>query len=123
MSDFITLNGRRIPAADADFNFIVALEENNVPITEIQRKPLSTAKAYVAYSAGIDPENAGRLINEHVVNGGDMTDIMEMIGKKVEESGFFRALQERTTENLETSEGSEEKVTKMPRKRTSDPQD
>lgn len=124
MSDFITLCGRRIPAADADFNLVAYLEENNIPVTDIQKKPLSTAKVYVAFCLGSDPDYAGKLINDHIIDGGEITDIMNMISKKVEESGFFRALQARTTENIEQSESEEsEKVTKMTRRKTSDPQD
>ena len=126
MAEFFTIDGNRIKAAEADFNFVAFLEENNVPVMDIQKKPLSTAKLYVAYCLGADPEIAGNLINNHIIGGGDITDLMNMIAKKVDESGFFRALQERATENLESSENESEateKVTKMPRKKTSDPQD
>lgn len=121
MSDFIKLNGRRIPAANADFNFVAYLEENNIPLTDIQKKPLSTAKVYVAYCLGADTDYAGQLINDHIIGGGDIADVMDMITKKVDESDFFRALQERTAESVDQGE-SETKVTKMTRKKTSDPQ-
>ena len=124
MSDFIKLNGRAIRAAEVDFNYVSMLGENNIGINEIGRKQLPALRVYVAHCTGLDVETAGELINQHIINGGDIVDVMTTFGKKCDESAFFRAISSKTEENLiesnEIKEVESEKVTKIRKSKTTE---
>ena len=124
MSDFIKLNGRAIRAAEVDFNYVSMLGENNISLNEIGRKQLPALRVYVAHCTGLDVETAGELINQHIINGGDIVDVMATFGKKCDESAFFRAISSKTEENLiesnEVKEVESEKVTKIRKSKTTE---
>lgn len=111
--DFITLNGRKIRAAECDFNFVAMLSENGIELNQLSKKMIPTVRVYVAHCMGVDVEMAGEYINQHVINGGNLEGIMEVLSKKFEDSGFFRAISESKTENLEASEVKEVESTKV----------
>lgn len=111
--DFITLNGRKIRAAECDFNFVAMLSENGIELNQLSKKMIPTVRVYVAHCMGVDVEMAGEYINQHVIGGGNLEQIMETLSKKFEESGFFRAISESKTENLEPGEVKEVESTKV----------
>lgn len=114
MSDFIHLNGRSIKAADVDFNFVAMLGENNINLSEIGRKPIPSIRVYVAHCTGLDVDTAGEIINQHIINGGNLADLMSVFSKKCDESDFFRAISTPEETNIIESETVEsEKVTKI----------
>ena len=111
--DFITLNGRKIRAAECDFNFVAMLSENGIELNQLSKKMIPTVRVYVAHCMGVDVEMAGEYINQHVIGGGNLEQIMETLSKKFEESGFFRAISESKTENLKPGEVKEVESTKV----------
>lgn len=111
--DFITLNGRKIRAAECDFNFVAMLSENGIELNQLSKKMIPTVRVYVAHCMGVDVEMAGEYINQHVIGGGNLEQIMEVLSKKFEDSGFFRAISESKTENLEQGEVKEVESTKV----------
>lgn len=111
--DFITLNGRKIRAAECDFNFVAMLSENGIELNQISKKMIPTVRVYVAHCMGVDVETAGDYINQHIISGGTLEQIMETLSKKFEDSGFFRAISESKTENIEESEIKEVESTKV----------
>ena len=117
MADFIKLNGRAIKAADVDFNFVALLGENNINLNEIGRKQLPTIRVYVAHCTGLDIDTAGDMINQHILNGGNIADLMSVFGKKCDESDFFLAISTPEETDIIESEAIEsEKVTKITKK-------
>lgn len=118
-TDFIKLNGRTVRAADVDFNFVADLQENGIDINKMGRKIIPTLRVYVAKCFDVDVESAGDMIQAHMENGGTLDAIMEVLGKKVDESRFFRLLSETAEENAieknETIEVESEKVTTIKR--------
>lgn len=118
-TDFIKLNGRTVRAADVDFNFVADLQENGIDINKMGRKIIPTLRVYVAKCFDVDVESAGDMIQAHMENGGTLDAIMEVLGKKVDESRFFRLLGETAEENAieknETIEVESEKVTTIKR--------
>lgn len=103
-----TINGRVVRAREIDFNFLCELGENDIDITEIDKKVLPAVRVYVAYCMGVGTGIAGEEINKHVVNGGDLGDIVNFFTEKANESGFFRAL----SKESENSEKTTKRTTK-----------
>lgn len=121
MADFIKIDGRSVRAADVDFNFVAMLAENGIQLNEMGKKMIPTIRCYVAHCMNMDVEIAGDMLQNHIVNGGNLADIMQVFSKKCEESDFFRSLGQVSEQSLEQSEIQEiesEKVTKMSRKKT-----
>lgn len=114
MADLIKVNGRTVRAADVDFNFIADLQENGIDISKMGRKIIPTLRVYVAKCFDVDVETAGDMIQAHMENGGKIDSIMDVLGKKVEESRFFRILgataEETTIEKGEVVEVESTKV-------------
>ena len=111
--DFINLNGRRIRAAECDFNFVASLSENGIELNQMFKKQIPAIRVYVAHCMGVDVETAGEFIQKHIVEGGDLTGIMEVFAKKMDESDFFRAISESQTQAIEQSEIKEVESTKV----------
>lgn len=97
-----TVNKRSYEAREIDFNFICDLQEAGIGLDEIQRKILPATRVYVAYCMGTAVEIAGNEINSHVINGGDLTELINVFTEKASESGFFRALESGSEVETET---------------------
>ena len=102
----ITINGRKYQAKEIDFNFICKLELEGVEFTKMGKSYMTLAKVYAAYCMDVDSDIAGNEIQEHLINNGNINDIMEVISVKLDESDFFRAV----------SKNSEETPTETPKK-------
>lgn len=114
MTDLIKVNGRTVRAADVDFNFIADLQENGIDISKMGRKIIPTLRVYVAKCFDVDVETAGDMIQAHMENGGKIDSIMDVLGKKVEESRFFRILGATAEETaIEKDEVVEVELTKV----------
>lgn len=86
------LNGKTYKIPELDFNKICQLEDMGVSITEMDGKVLSTVRGFIALSMDGDVERAGVELQEHLVAGGQLDELMEEINWAVENSGFFQAL-------------------------------
>ena len=95
MKTYFTVNNRRYEAKEFDFNLICDLQDmgvNMLDIRDIRKSSLLTVRSYVALCMDADPELAGAEINQHVINGGDISEIMDTFQKMMNESSFFQAL-------------------------------
>ena len=92
MDRFFVINGKRYKAKPFDFNTVCDLEDNGVSLAEMAKKPMSMARAYFSLCYRGTKEDAGKEIQEHVINGGNFTDLYEAMGAEMNESGFFQAL-------------------------------
>lgn len=88
-----TLNGNTVTAREFDFNLMVQLDDYGVSIQDAGAKPMAFIRAYVALCLNRSLDEAGQVINDHIVNGGNFDDLLQVINKELENSGFFRALQ------------------------------
>ena len=86
------INNKSYKAVPFSFNTVCQLEELGLQIADIEEKSVSMLRAWVALCMGVDLETAGKEIEAHCVNGGDITGIMDEFQKTVENSGFFQAL-------------------------------
>lgn len=108
------LDGKVYEAKEIDFNMICDLEEQGISLEEIEKKPMSMMRTYIGFCINGTKEMAGKLIENHLVNGGSMSDIAEVMGEAMTESGFFQALNKteetKTTTRKKTSKEKEKIV-------------
>lgn len=102
------INGKNLKIV-VTFNTLCKMEDLGIDISE-HTKPMSLLRGFVAVSLNETLEDAGKDIEAHVVNGGDIKEIIDEMTKAMNESGFFRSLRK------ETAEGNAE-VQKVPVKK------
>lgn len=102
MKRFFVINGKQYKAAAVDFNFVCDLEDMGISLADFKSKPMAIARAYFALCANASKDVAGVELQSHMVNGGKLDELYEVLGKQIEESDFFRALN--TTEETEITE-------------------
>lgn len=99
----ITVNGKNYPAKEIDFNLICDMEEMGVKISDAKKVPTAFVRTYIAICMDADKEDAGKEIQEHMMNGGTLDTVTEVLLSKFESSDFFRNLTknkgEETTED------------------------
>lgn len=109
----ITVNGNSYKAKELDFNFLCELGENGIEMTEIGNKLMQTLRVYIAYCMGVDAETAGNEISNHCINGGNMTELIEVLNDKAQNSDFFRSMGgNSTSEKTESSKSNSKKKEK-----------
>ena len=102
-----TVNNHRYDALEFDFNLICDLEDMGVSIDRIKRNPASAIRAYLALCMDAEKADAGIEIQEHMIHGGTLDDIITAMTSKLEESDFFQAL----------NKGEEEEAQPSPKKK------
>lgn len=91
----IKVNGNDVKCAELTFNNICLMQEKGVDFDDLDRTSLNVARIYLAISMKTDVETAGNNIEEHILNGGDLSEIMGAFAEALENSGFFRKMLER----------------------------
>lgn len=97
------INGVDYLAKPFDFNTICEMEEAGVSLDNIQKRPMSTVRAYFTVCSGGDAEQAGKELQKHMIDGGDVEGIMTAMSKELENSDFFQALGKRAEEETGAS--------------------
>ena len=95
-----TINGRKYNSKEADFNMICEFELMGVQLSNISKVPTTALRAYFAFCSGLDETSAGIEMAQHMIDGGDFTEISEAFRDSIEESGFFRALNKNQEEEV-----------------------
>ena len=104
MIKMFVVNGKRYTAKEFDFNLLCDLEEQGLSLEDIDKKPMSLIRTYLAFCGNITKEEAGKEIEKHLISGGKFTDVVEAMSEQMQDSGFFRAIGEtREAEDAETS--------------------
>lgn len=96
---YIKINGQEYKAKEFDFNMICDLEDYGVSIDEAGEKPMKMVRAYVAMCMGKSLGEAGKDIEQHVLNGGDFTEPISIMYEEMEKSNFFQALFKKAEKN------------------------
>ena len=115
MTRTFVINGKTYKAREITFNTICELEDAGVSLTEIEQKPISTVRSYFAICSGGNKEYAGREIEQHIINGGNLDEIMTAFREELADSDFFLALTKGADE--ETTENQEQETAKRTRKK------
>lgn len=88
-----TINNETINAKEFTFNALCDFEDMGIDFADaIVRKPRIALRAYLAYCKGISLDESGKMIETHIINGGDMNEINKAISETLEKSDFFNAL-------------------------------
>ena len=111
MSRFFTINDKRYQAKPFDFNTVCDLEDNGVSLAEMTKKPMSMARAYFALCLNGDKEKAGNELQEHVKHNGNFNELYTVMGEEMNDSDFFRALNQKEEEETPAVEGKKDKKT------------
>lgn len=96
MKHTFTINNVVYTAKEFDFNTVCDLEESGVSLEEMQKKPTSAVRAYFALCTGGSIDDAGRELQEHIINGGTLNELTQAMVAEMNESDFFQALSKRT---------------------------
>lgn len=105
-----TINGKEYKSKPFDFNMVCDLEDMGIEVDKMRSKQTSAIRAYFAICSEKGKEFAGKEIEQHIINGGKLEDIANVISEELEKSDFFRTLQE--TEKKETAKNPEEQEEK-----------
>lgn len=97
-----SLNGKEYIAQAFDFNLICELEDMGVTMDNMDNKAMNFIRAYVSKCMGASVHTAGYEINAHIVGGGKLDGIFDVLSSEMEKSDFFRALSQETEEKTTT---------------------
>lgn len=103
------INNKSYKALPMSFNTICELEALGVDLTKIESNYMQTMRAYLSLCMKCSLEDAGKELEKHFINGGDLDEFSEEFQKAVEQSGFFQALQTPTTKTTAKSKKTSEK--------------
>lgn len=87
----VTINGKEYTVAKYSYNTSCELEEMGADVNVLLTKPNTLVRAYLAISGGMSVLEAGEEIEQHYMNGGDMTEFVTAMLEEVKNSGFFQA--------------------------------
>ena len=111
MNKTFTFNNKLYHAKEFDFNFLCDLEDQGLSLEEIEKKPFSLLRTYLAFCGNLTKEQAGKEIEAHIEKGGKLNDITDVLSSQMEDSGFFRSL------NTQSEAEEEEISTENPKKK------
>lgn len=114
MVKVFNINGKSYRAKEFDFNLLCDLEDQGLSLEDIDKKPMSLIRTYLAFCGNVTKEQAGRELEGHLENGGKFDDVVEVMSEQMSNSGFFRAIQRSNEEapDSETSTASQKKSRK-----------
>lgn len=105
-----TVNGKTYTARAFDFNTVCDLEDAGVSLEAMEEKPVSMIRAYFALCSGMGAADAGKQIELHLIGGGKMDDILNVMKEELNESDFFRALKKKAAEDSQENQSEEEQT-------------
>jgi len=91
----ITINNEKLPVPKLGFTEMAYMEEiTEVSIAEAlsKRQIMILAIAFVAVVKEVDKQEATRLIEQHIMGGGNIIDINNVFMKVMGESDFFKKM-------------------------------
>lgn len=103
------VNGKTYIAKEFDFNMVCDLEDMGIKLEDAAEKPMALTRAYFNICSGLGKEFAGKEIEEHMINGGTLDDISAVMMDKMNDSDFFRHLNQ--TEETEAPKNQRAKKT------------
>ena len=108
-----TVNGTEYEGVKYNFNTHCTLSEMGVNPLEVRKKPESVARAYFAVSSGLTVDEAGEEIEQHIINGGDLSGIIVAMLKEMEQSDFFRSIIQKTKDEDKPKRGRKKEITEV----------
>lgn len=96
----VTINNKKYTVPALAFKDMMHMENMGFSVLDIiqNQKIFSIAAAFTGVVANCDREEAERLVEQHVLGGGNLTEIYKSFAKALNESDFFKALLEDAAE-------------------------
>lgn len=98
------INEKTYTAVPFNFNTVCELEDAGVALQDIAKKPMGFVRGYIAVCAGLSLEEASKEIEAHLMSGGTLDTVSNIIADEVEKSDFFRSLTQTTTKKTTAKE-------------------
>lgn len=98
------INGKEYNGAKFDYNAYCTFSEMGIPVDKLLGDPFVGVRGYLAISGDMTVEEAGRELEEHIINDGDLTDISNAFYNEIKSSGFFQKLLEKMQAAVEKQE-------------------
>lgn len=102
----IVINGKMYKMPGWNFGDVRKLEACGFSIRELQnpeKNIFTAATAFVAVAANVSVEEADAMIEEHILSGGDIRDLLNDFFTSLSESSFFGAWMKTLTKNQSKS--------------------
>lgn len=90
----MTINGKKYDTPTLNFGAMCTLEAWGLSIGDLSSRPLGFLAGFVGLTIGEDLTGGQAAIDEHLENGGNLDDLTDALNKAVEQSGFFKQLEE-----------------------------
>lgn len=87
----IVINNTTVNIKPINFEAICALEDLGFDVQTIGNKTFSSIRCAVAFHMDITVENASKVIEEHILNGGKLADFAPFL-ESITKSDFFIAV-------------------------------
>lgn len=90
----VKINNKNYEVPELTFSHFTKIEEQGFSIVDAFQKNqmLLLAMGYVCAVVDCDRDEAERLIEQHVLGGGDLKDIVDSFGEAINKSNFFKKM-------------------------------
>lgn len=96
-----TINKKTYTAKPFDYNLICDLEELGCSLEKMKTQQTASLRAYFALCAEINTKDAGEELENHMINGGNLKEIVTAFEKELEKSEFLNAIKNSSSEENE----------------------
>lgn len=108
----VKINNKNYDVPELTFKHFTKMEEQGFSIVDAFQKKqmLLMAMGFTCAVTGLDRDEAEDLLEQHVLGGGNIRNIVNAFGKAINESDFFKkmlGLTEKQTENAKSEEMEE----------------
>lgn len=93
-----TINGQKYDGAKYDFNTHCEFDAMGVNPLMLKANPLPVIRAYLSISSGLSLAESGNELEQHIIKGGKLTEIITALAKEMNDSAFFTAITKEMTE-------------------------
>lgn len=100
----VKINNKKYDVPKLTFKHLTIMEEQGISLSTAFRKNqiFVQAMAFTCCVADVDRDEAERLLEQHVLGGGSLNDIVNAFGEALLDSAFFRKML-----NLDENEGEQ----------------
>lgn len=111
----VKINNKNYDVPELTFKHFTKMEEQGFSIVDaFQKKQMMLmAMGFTCTVTGLDREEAEDLLEQHVLGGGDIRNIVNTFGKAINESDFFKKMLGVTEKNTERMNQETEKEITM----------
>jgi hypothetical protein len=87
-----TINGKTYEGAKYDFNTHCEFDALGVNALSLSANPLPVLRAYLSICSGMDLITCGKELEQHIVGGGNLAEMITLLAKEINNSDFFMAI-------------------------------